>query len=131
MNIILPTNSENKKLEFRNCKKFGDRSGYKVEVYVKSGTIIAEIDFYFEEFPLRKFIDDLTKINLNLIGEATLKPLFEDDYITMAALPLGHVSVEGQFSVIGEYDQRLSFGFETDQTTLPEFLEQLKNLSHA
>lgn len=102
MQIILPTNSENKKLEFRSCKKFGDASGYKVEVYVKSGTFTAEIDFYFEEFPLQKFIDDLTEMKLNLTGEATLKPLFEDDYITMTALSLGHISVEGQFSVIGE-----------------------------
>jgi hypothetical protein len=129
MDIILQTNSHEKRLELRNCKKFGDGSGYAVSIFARSGNFSAEIDFYFEEYPLEQFLKNLALMSRTLKGTAILKPMWEDDFVEVKALNLGHISVTGELSQLSDYSQKLSFGFETDQTALAPFVEQLSNLS--
>ena len=131
MKIVLPTNSEDKKLEFYNCKKFGDGSGYRVDVHIYSNGFSAKTDFFFEEFSLGQFIESLSQMSITLQGKALLKPMWEDDHIEMTLLELGHVAVRGEFKRISEYTQQLNFGFETDQTALAPFTEQLRELSNS
>lgn len=129
MNIVLATNSENPRLELRHCKRFGDNSGFKAELYVRSGGFTLQTDFYFERWPLDDFIEKLSLMSERLIGDAVLKPMWEDDFIKFEMLDLGHVAITGEFATHSPYKQKLIFGFETDQTVLITFRDDLRLLS--
>ena len=118
MNIVLATNKQDPLLELRNCEKFHDGSGFKAEVFVRSGGFALETTFYFESFPLKQCIENLSEMAETLKGSALLKPMWEDDFIKFEMLGLGHLAVTGEFTQYSPYEQKLKFGFETDQTAI-------------
>jgi len=127
MKIVL-ANVENPRLEFRNCEKFSDDSGFKTDLYVRSGSFALETTFYFESFPLTEFIKGLSEMAESLKGSALLKPMWEDDFLKFEMLDLGHLAVTGEFTQHTPYEQKLKFGFETDQTAILPFRDDLKTL---
>jgi hypothetical protein len=128
MDIIFPTDSEETKLELRNCNKFEDGSGYRTDLIVLSGGFGLEIEFFFEVPALGHFIKNLAEMGSSLAGEALLKPMWEDDYIKCEMLDLGHLSVCGVFTQHSPHLQQLRFAFESDQAALSLFLSQLRKL---
>ncbi|MGD9629100.1 MAG: hypothetical protein AB7V18_07635 [Pyrinomonadaceae bacterium] len=128
MDIIFPTDSEQTKLELRNCNKFEDGSGYSVDLIVLSEGFGLEIEFFFEQWPLNQFIGSLTEMESSLRGEAVLKPMWEDDYIKLEMLELGHLLVQGGFTQHSPHFQQLSFAFGSDQSALGPFLIDLRKL---
>lgn len=129
MDIVVAQTSEECFLIFRSCNKFDDSSGYRVDLWMRSGGFQLETAFYFEEWSLRQFINSLTDMDRTLTGRATLKPMWETDYVELAMTSLGHVGVTGEFIHAREFDQRIKFGFETDQTCLAPLRDKLKLLS--
>lgn len=129
MKIVLATNSNDRHLEFRNCKKFGDHSGYQTDLIIRSGGLALETPFYFEDFPLNQCIEDLSSMAETLQGRATLKPTWEEDYLDFAMLDLGHVAITGEFTRYSPYEQRFKFGFQTDQTIIIPLRDDLVRLS--
>jgi hypothetical protein len=129
MDIVLATNTDNPRLEFRDCEKFGDDSGFKTDVFVRSGDFALQTTFYFEKFPLTECIKSLSEMAESLTGSAILKPMWEDDFIMFEMLDLGHLSVTGKFTQHSPYEQKMKFGFETDQTAVRPLSEGLKLLN--
>lgn len=130
MDIIFPTDSEETKLELRNCNRFEDGSGYRTDLIILSGGFSLEIEFFFEEPSLGQFIKNLAEIELSLAGEAVLKPMWEDDYIKCEMLDLGHLLVCGEFTQHSPHSQQLRFAFDSDQAALSPFLLHLRKLAN-
>lgn len=129
MDIVLAMKSEDAFLIFRNCNKFRDGSGYQVSLSMRSGGFRLETEFFFEEFSLHQFVAGLTEMDKTLTGKATLKPMWENDFVEFAMDKLGHVTITGEFTEYGSLEQKLSFGFETDQTCLAPLRDRLIRLS--
>jgi hypothetical protein len=64
-----------------------------------------------------------------LAGSAELRTPYEDDFIRLELGPRGSVSITGESRECSELDQRLCFGFTTDQTALGPFARDLKAAS--
>jgi len=124
MNVELKV-SENEKISLSSFERFEDGSGCCSVVSVKSGKFsCSDIDIYFDD--LKLFYEQLKSIYENLKGKAQLKFAYEDDHITFEATSLGHIEVTGLFKENGHFIQYMEFGFEFDQSYLPEFLQQLE-----
>lgn len=129
MDITLAHTSETSFLIFRNCNKFRDGSGYCVDLVMRSGAFQLDTTFYFEDWPLKQFLEGLSQMNESLTGKATLRPMWEKDYIEFEATTLGHIEIVGEFTSYEPLEQRLRFGLETDQTCLVPLVKGLKQLS--
>ena len=128
MDILLQTNDENKRLEFRNPEKFSDSSGYRVNLFVNSRGLSVEWPFYFEEYPFDEFIKSLVKMEKTLKGSSQLKPLFEDYFIEFELNKTGQLFVRGELIEYTDTLQSIKFEFKTDQTCLKHFITDLKKL---
>ncbi|HEX7965232.1 MAG TPA: hypothetical protein VF651_05905 [Gammaproteobacteria bacterium] len=128
MEIVLQTNKENPSLVFQNVTRFRDSSGYAVDLSIASGAFSAIYPFYFEEYPLTEFISSLSAMDETLSGKATLKPMWEKQFIEFIAGNSGHVTVRGELLEHGAFTQKLAFGFKTDQTCLGPFIRALKSM---
>ncbi len=112
-------------LELLNIKRFDDNSGYISLLNILSKPFSAQIDFYFEEFALKQFYDQLLAIDLTLSGEAILKPMWEPQFIKFEIDSRGHVTIKGElYSGL----QKLTFEFKTDQTYLKPFISDLSKV---
>ena len=127
MNILFRTNTSNPYLELRDVKRYKDGSGYSSYLIVRSGAFSVDKPFYFEEYVLDQFLDQLIEMNRTLSGKATLKPFYEPEYIALEMLNRGHVLVTGEFFGFDLAEQHLKFGFETDQTCLEALIADLKS----
>lgn len=121
--IILQTNSTNPSLEFRDIEVYADGSGVGMYVVVQSGGYRAERPFYAERCPLMQFLTQLDTLDQQLDGTATLKPLYEDDWIAFEVTRQGHVTVRGELFEHGSEPQVLRFEFTTDQTCLRPLIQ--------
>jgi hypothetical protein len=127
MDVVLRTHDDAKYLALRNVKRYGDESGYCVDLEVRSGGFAARVLFCFETVPLARFVTALERMDRDLAGAATLQPLHEDTIvITLALDHAGRVSVSGEIVFHAEHLHRLTFGFETDQTCLGPLVRDLK-----
>lgn len=127
MDVTLQTNSDNPSLTLRSCHRLG--SDFGCVLAICSGPFSGEVDFYFEDYALRRFIDDLRAIDVSLRGTARLKLEFEDPYLELEGDGLGHVQVRGHLLQTGQMMQRMEFGFLTDQTCLRPFIRDLQLLA--
>ncbi len=116
--IVLHTNTSNPALEFRAIDVDTDGSGVGLYLVVQSGGFRAERPFYVEQWSLKQFITQLNRLDQTLEGMATLKPMYEDDWIQFEVTKLGHVIVSGELFEHSNESQSLRFAFTTDQTCL-------------
>jgi hypothetical protein len=82
--------------------------------------------FYFEPYPLGRFLDDLVAMDRSLTGSAKLKPLYEDPFIELTLTHRGRVVVRGEVFEHSEHSQHLKFEFETDQTVLKSLIDAVR-----
>ena len=123
MDIVLQTHDKQKVLTLNNfqlSESFG-----QAELYVFSGGFSVDTLFYFDRSYFKAFVKNLKVIRDTLCGEAILKPKYEDDYIKFSGSKSGHVVVEGEIFWHSEFDQKLRFSFQTDQTVLAPFIADL------
>ncbi len=83
----------------------------------------AEIRPWFESRDFVAFETPLRKLYESLEGEAKLDPLEGQLVLTMNARTGGHILVKGEAR--SDWDNRLTFEFEMDQSYLPETLRVL------
>jgi hypothetical protein len=126
MDILLRTNQVDPLLALRGIQRFADGSGYRVVLEVRSRDYHVRTPFYFESGPLAQFVDQLVAMDHSLKGSAKLKPLYEGHFIELALTHTGRVVVSGEVFEYSEHAQHLKFEFETDQTVLRPFIEDLK-----
>jgi hypothetical protein len=126
MDIILQTNSDNPFLAFRAVERFQDGSGYASQMVVRSDWIAVTYKFYFEEPALRSFMVGLEQLDRTLMGQARLKPMWEQQFLQFDGVGSGRVKVSGDLIEHSEPQQRVQFAFGTDQTCLRPFILSLK-----
>lgn len=124
MNIQLRTNTEDPKLEFLNIERYEDQSGYGSTISVVSNGFTAKVFFTFEEWPMEEFIKQLEACDNTLSGEATLKPQWDNWFITFTVNRSGQVTVNG---ILYTLDQELKYEFTTDQTCLAPLIKDFKS----
>ena len=123
MNIELQTNTEDPKLEFHNIEKYDDSSGFGATIYVASNGFSAKVFCTFGEWPMEEFLSQLEICNKELSGQATLKPEWDNWFVTFAVKNNGQVEVNGMLYTA---DQELKYEFITDQTCLSPLIKDLK-----
>jgi hypothetical protein len=126
MDIALSTSSPTATLEFRQLQRFGDGSGFATFLVIRSGAFAAALPFHFEPDRLSEFISALESMDRTLKGEATLKPTWEPQFLSLELDGSGHVRVFGEPVESSEHEQRLHFSFLTDQTCLRPLASRLK-----
>jgi len=126
MNVILRTNQADLCLALNAVQRFGDNSGYRAMLEVRSRGYQVRAPFSFEPSPLDQFILQLENMDRNLKGTARLKPMFEDHFIELTITNTGRVIVHGEIYDYSEHPQHLAFAFETDQTVLTPLIRDLK-----
>ena len=115
-------------MELSGIEKFSDGSGYTSRLSVGSGCFsCSEHPFYFDD--LKSFTENITQAYDKVEGKARLGHIFEKDFIEISVLSNGHVAVTGLVIQYGPPHQELRFGFECDQTFLPELLRSLKQVA--
>ena len=127
MDIALATGVTNQGLELRDCRRLDDHD-YSCMLSVRSGPFSANVAFYFEAHGLESFVAALELLNNSLKGSAHLKTEHEDPYIELEVDGIGHIRVRGKLLQTGPDFQTLQFAFTSDQTSLPSFIEALKDL---
>lgn len=123
MNIELQTNTEDPALELVNVERYDDRSGFGATINVVSNGFSAKVFCTFGEWPMDEFISQLECCNNSLSGQATLKPEWDNWFISFAVKNNGQVDVGGMLYLEG---QELKFEFATDQTCLSPLIKELK-----
>ncbi len=128
MDIIFTPDSRDPWLALKKIERFDDCSGYSCFISVRSGWLFAIYRFIFEEQALVSFIDELEQLNMSLIGSATLKPIYEQQFLELKGDGRGHVAVRGNLLEHGAREQRVVFCFTIDQTRLKPLMSDLKVL---
>ena len=123
MNIKLQTNCGNQVLEFVNAERYDDGSGFSAFIKVVSKGFAANVFVTFGEWPMEQFVENLQKCNIELSGEATLKPEWDNWYLKVSITHIGAVVIRGY---LYEPGHELSFVLETDQTCLEPLIRDLK-----
>ena len=127
MDIVLMTNTDNPSFEFRNGERFGDDSGFRVDLWVRSSGLSFELPFYFEKYSLEQFIIGITEMNQTLKGNAVLKPLYEPNIVEFEMNNVGGLWVRGEMTEYTSKLQKVNFEFKTDQSCLAPFLKDLSS----
>src|SRR5690348_3582945 len=127
MNIRLHIHTVNSLLEFRDVGRSPDGRAYAARLFVETGSFGGHLHVDYEKECLDRFIRELEDMDRTLTGSATLKPLYDHDFITLKLDGVGHVAVRGELpDYSGGRFQQLVFEFETDQTSLAPFIRELK-----
>ncbi len=126
MQVELLTNDNQKRLMLRSLELKGTSFSCIVDLF--SEGFAATRPFYFEQYNLQQFYDQLDLLNKLIPGIARLQGEFEDDYIQLELLKNGHIHVTGEIIQHSELGQHLSFGFQTDQTCIPPLLKTILSI---
>jgi hypothetical protein len=117
----LQTNTPSKRLEFQNVKKAG--GAYQCFLIVESNGFCAARSFYFGEFYLKVFLENLIEMDKKFDGRVVLKHEHEHDQISIVCERTGHIIVSGSLFGHSQYSQDLTFYFQTDQTNLKPLIQ--------
>lgn len=123
MTIRLQTNTKDPILEFLHIEKYDDQSGFGATVHVESNGFSAEVFCTFENWSMEEFINQLQGMDQIMAGHATLKPQWDNWFITFSLTRNGHVIVGG---VLYAAEQELKFQFTTDQTCLSKLISDFE-----
>ena len=84
--ITLQTNDDAKVLRIVDFEKFGDTSGYRCTLVVRSGGFSCERSFCFDDSHFPDAVAALQKMDAGQPGEATIKGQWDDDFIRFLIL---------------------------------------------
>ena len=126
-NIISIVSSPIESIQLTNIECFDDGSGWVCKVTINSGELSCSgHDFYFGD--LLQFSQTLELCYKNLKGVAELKTPYEDEFIKLEFNSLVHLFVTGLMCSYNEFDQRMTFGFRTDQSIIPSIIADFKRV---
>ena len=83
MDIVLRINQQDPSLALREPYRFTDGSGCHAILEIQSRGFHARRPFYFVDRPLTDFLHQLLGMARTLKGSATLKPIYEHDFIEL------------------------------------------------
>jgi hypothetical protein len=126
MDVVLQTHTTDPMLGLLDVTRFVDGSGYVATLRVCSRGFMLLRPFYFNEGGLFDFVGALGSMDRTLAGVAELRTPYEDDFIRLEVGSHGWVAVTGEVREYGGFDQRLRFGFDTDQTVLRPLVRDLE-----
>lgn len=129
--IELQTNDAHAVVRFSYIEKFNDGSGYRCTLTIVSGGFTCTRPFYFDDVALSLAEPELGRMATGTSGKCIIKGQWDQDYIQLESNAKGHVVVTGEVFENAEIDQRLKFGFRTDQTVLLPFAKNLRVLQDA
>lgn len=129
--IVLVTNCFDKVLELRNFQHFSDGPGFSAEMFVRCNGFSAQRPFYWSKDSFHAAIESLRGMDEHMNGKARFEEVYEHaQFLELSMRAHGHVLVSGQLVFLGEYLNRLSFAFETDQTCLAPLIRSLDTFNH-
>jgi hypothetical protein len=126
MDIVLRTNTEDPSLVFRNVQRFANGSGTCASIAVRSRGWAGEQLVCFAPGQLEEFAHEVEAMDRSLRGSAHLRSGHEDHWLELAVGSTGAVWVSGELFEYAEQEQRLQFGFRTDQTCLGPLASDLR-----
>ena len=131
MDIVLRTYTDDPSLALVDITRFAGNSDYQAKIRLRSrGFLLLDRPFYFVDYVLSEFMMALEAMDRSLSGLAELRHPYEDDYFRLVLGPRGRVVVSGEFHERSEFNQRMYFEFETDQTVLGPFAREFSTISH-
>lgn len=122
--VELQTHDRDAQLVLDQIGRFADGSGYRCKLIVRSAGFACERPFYFQEWNLREFLDNLDRMRTRLSGDAVLKQEHESDFVKLQVDGMGHVFVSGEVHLVPTH--LLKFEFRSDQTCLGSLIRDLK-----
>lgn len=131
--LELQTNDPAKVVRLSKIEKFREGGGcqYRCELTVMSDGFSCQRTFWFDNASLSIAVPELERMATATAGTAVISQQFEPDFLQFESNEMGHVWVSGEIIELSEFDQRLKFAFQTDQTILPPLARDLRILHHA
>jgi hypothetical protein len=114
------------KIELSRFEILADE-GYKCQLSLVSGPFTADIEFWFDISSAKEVVTCLEHIYDKPRAEAKLAFRYEQPYIQFKGDGLGHIEISGLLTY-GPPFQRLEFTFQSDQTLVSPFVDELKAL---
>jgi hypothetical protein len=123
--IELKTNTETERLSF--ATRYLVYINFTFDLTVLSDNFSGTSHFCVRREQLEKLCSDLTKIHLTLSGTTILEDNDSDGFVKFDIEQNGQVYVSGQVGGTHE-DHFVKFKFQTDQTCIPQFVQDFKSL---
>lgn len=131
MDIVLRTNNRDPSFELRDVERYSKHSGFCAIVAVRVRGFSGELRVCVEPEPFLEFVEALEAMDRTLAGSARLKPAYEDPFVDFVLSRTGTLYVSGELVHYAPATQRLQFEFETDQTVLGPFAQELRACMNA
>jgi hypothetical protein len=128
MDVTLRTQTENPRLALRQITWTGEPAGFSAVLDLWSDDFGARKQFWFTRWGVEQFLAALRVMDSSLSGAAVLGDEHEPDHFSLKVTATGRVVVSGELFRFGACEQRLEFGFETDQTVLAPLIAELDGL---
>jgi hypothetical protein len=123
--IELKTNTKTEQLSF--VTRYLVQINFTFDLTVLSDGFGGTSHFCVRRDQLEKMCADLTNMHLAISGTAILDDNDSDGFIEFEIEPNGGLNVSGQVGGTHE-DHFVKFKFQTDQTCIPQFVQDFKSL---
>ena len=121
--IVFDTKDADKYIALKDIENFKS-AGCRALLVVNSNGFMCNRRFEFDN--AKEFLEKIVLMNKSLNGEAILGEGFSENFIRLSASKFGHIDIEGSILRYGEVDQKLEFGFRTDQTLLQKLINDFE-----
>lgn len=125
--VELKTNDTTKKLSF--ATRYLVQVHFTFDLTVLSDKFGGTSHFCVYKGDLETFCNDLLKMNISLSGSTRLNDNDSDGFVEFTIFKNGYLLVCGQVGGSHE-DHFVKFEFQTDQTCIPQFVDDFKKLLH-
>jgi hypothetical protein len=123
--IELQTNSDTEKLSF--ATRYLVYENFTFDLTVQSDKFCGTSHFCVRRDEIDKFCNDLSAMYSSLKGSTRLTDNDSDGFIEISVSEQGHVNVKGQVGGTHE-DHFVRIAFMTDQTSIPKFIQDFRDL---
>ncbi len=121
--ITLPSSDGSDYLKLVNFTT--NRDGVLFEIIVCSRNFTGRIEYALEAVEFHSLLEGLQQMYDKFSGSADLQFHMEEEFIHLELNPYGQVLVSGLLIDYREPSNSLKFGFYSDQSCLPSFIQAL------
>ena len=123
--VKLKTNTDEEQLFF--ATRYLVEINFTFDLTVLADGFAGTSHFCVRRDQLEKMCSDLTNMHLTLSGTTILNDNDSDGFVEFEIMLNGRLNVSGQVGGTHE-DNFVKFKFKTDQTCIPDFVQDFKNL---
>ena len=98
------------------------------KIEIKSGNFNVNSSFYTSTGEIYLFYKSLKESNTYLSGQVTYKNYEENTLITLTYNNIGQVVIEGTFSELNQFNNKLDFEINSDQSYIKYTINDLENI---